>query len=155
MDKQTRISTARGIPAFRKRSRAKLWIRAGIVAVFGVVFGVTLARDLSAGVFEGLWAGALFLLGLLIGYRLRLLVPMQTHPASQHVTLSFDRVYFALIVALVLAKAIAGNLLGAFVIADAVMCLILGLMLGRLSGICLRVFGLKKGMRAAALEQTG
>lgn len=147
MERQIMVSRSHATPAFRKQSRAKLWIRTGIVAMFSALFGVTLARDLIAGVFDWTGAGAIFALGLAVGFWMRNLVPMQAHLVSQRVTLSFDRIYFALIVALVLAKAIAGNWLGAFVFADAVMCAILGLMLGRLSGICLRVSELKKWMR--------
>jgi hypothetical protein len=68
---------------------------------------------------------------------------MQVHPASRHVTLSFDRIYFALIVLLVIIKAVAGNILGVTILADVVICMILGLMIGRLSGICLRVRDLR------------
>ena len=68
---------------------------------------------------------------------------MQVHPASQYVTLSFDRVYCALILLLVVAKAIAGQVPAMAVWANIIMCVILGLMMGRLSGICLRVRDLK------------
>jgi hypothetical protein len=62
---------------------------------------------------------------------------------SQHITFSFDRVYFALILTLVIAQAVTGKLPGMAVWADGLMCVILGLMVGRLSGICLRVRSLK------------
>lgn len=153
MNTQTIISTSHKTPAFRNQSRAKLWIRTGIVSVFGILFGLTLYRDLTTGIFLWTWAGAIFVIGLAIGFWMRRWVPMQVHLASQHVTLSFDRIYFGLIVSLVIVKAIAGNILGALVLADVVMCVILGLMLGRLSGICLRVSGLKKWMRGLTREQ--
>jgi hypothetical protein len=70
-------------------------------------------------------------------------VPMQVHVNSQQVTLSFDRVYFALILTLVIAKAVTGKVPGLAIWADVLMCVILGLMMGRLSGICLRVRDLK------------
>jgi hypothetical protein len=65
------------------------------------------------------------------------------HTASQHITMSFDRIYFGVILLLVIFKAVAGRLPGMAVWADLAMCVILGLMIGRLSGICLRVRDLK------------
>jgi hypothetical protein len=130
-------------PPIMKRSRAKIWIRTGILAVFGSLFGVILYHDIASGVFRWSWALIAFLLCLPAGFWMRKLVPMQVHPASRHVTLSFDRVYFALIVLLVIIKVIAGRLSGATILADVVMCMILGLMIGRLSGICLRVHDLR------------
>lgn len=153
MNKQIIVSTSHETPAFRNQSRAKLWIRTGIVSVFGILFGLTLYRDLTMGIFPWTWAGVIFVIGLAIGFWMRRWVPMQVHLASQRVTLSFDRVYFALIVLLVIAKAIAGSILAALILADVVMCVILGLMLGRLSGICLRVSMLKKWMRGLTREQ--
>ncbi len=154
MDKQTVISPSHEIPAFRNQSRAKLWIRTGILSVFGILFGLTLCRDLTTGLFLWTLAGTFFVIGLAIGFWMRRWVPMQVHLASQHVTLSFDRIYFLLIVSLVAVKAIAGNILGALVLADIVMCIILGLMLGRLSGICLRVSSLKTWMQNLPREQS-
>ena len=71
------------------------------------------------------------------------LVPMQVHAAARRITMSFDRVYFALIWLLVIAKLVVGRVPGLGVWADVLMCVILGLMIGRLSGICLRVRSLK------------
>ena len=126
-----------------KRSRAKLWIRSGILAVFGVLFGLALYRDITTGVFPWTWALAVFVPCLVIGLWMSKLVPMQVHLASRHITLSFDRIYFVLILLLVAAQAVAGRVPGLAVWADVIMCAILGLMLGRLSGICLRVRSLK------------
>jgi hypothetical protein len=80
---------------------------------------------------------------LLIGFWLSKLVPMQGHPASRHVTFSFDLIYFALILVLVIAKVITSRVPGMVIWTDIIMCAILGLMIGRLSGICLRVRHLK------------
>ena len=132
-----------GPPPILKRSRAKLWIRTGILAVFGTLFGLVLYHDITSGAFRWQWAVIAFAPCVPIGFWMRKLVPMQVHPESRFVTLSFDRVYFALIVLLVLIKAIAGNMLGQTVLADVIMCIILGLMIGRLSGICLRVRDLR------------
>jgi VIT1/CCC1 family predicted Fe2+/Mn2+ transporter len=137
------ISDSHKSPPVMKRSRAKIWIRTGILAVFGTLFGLVLYHDIASGVFRLSWALIIFLLCLPAGFWMRKLVPMQVHPASRHVTLSFDRIYFALIVLLVIIKAVAGNILGVTILADVVMCMILGLMIGRLSGICLRVRDLR------------
>jgi hypothetical protein len=126
-----------------KRSRAKLWIRTGILAVFGTLFAVLLYRDMAAGVFHWTWALAAFVPCLVIGFFMRGLVPMQVHTPSGHITMSFDRIYFAVILLLVIFKAVAGRVHGLGMWADLAMCVILGLMIGRLSGICLRVRDLK------------
>ena len=130
-------------PPVLKRSRAKIWIRTAILAVFGTLFGLILYHDITSGVFRWSWALIVFLPCLPVGFWMRKLVPMQVHPTSRLVTLSFDRVYFALIVLLVVIKAVAGNMFGLTILSDVVMCIILGLMIGRLSGICLRVHDLR------------
>jgi len=55
------------------------------------------------------------------------------------ITLSLDKVYFITIWVLVIAKFVAFYAFGAYFISDVLMCVILGLMAGRLSGICLQV----------------
>jgi len=136
-------SEMQAAPHTMKRSRAKLWIRTGILAVFGTLFAFLLYRDVASGVFHWSWALMAFLPCLVIGFFMRALVPMQVHPASQHITMSFDRIYFGVIWLLVIFKAFAGRAPGMAVWADLAMCVILGLMIGRLSGICLRVRDLK------------
>jgi hypothetical protein len=130
-------------PPVLKQSRAKIWIRTGILAVFGLLFGLALYHDVAAGLFPWWLALAIFVVCLPLGFWLSRLVPMQVHLTSQAITFSFDRIYFALILLLVVLKAVAGRLPGLSIWADVVMCVILGLMVGRLSGICLRVRGLK------------
>ena len=63
--------------------------------VFGTLFGLSLYRDIAAGQFLWLWGLAVFLICLPVGFELRKLVPMQVHLASRHITMSFDRLYFA------------------------------------------------------------
>ena len=137
------VTELQAAPPAMSRSRAKLWIRTGILAVFGTLFSVSLVRDMALGMFHWSWALAAFIACLPIGFWMRRLVPMQVHVNSQQVTLSFDRVYFALILTLVIAKAVTGKVPGLAIWADVLMCVILGLMMGRLSGICLRVRDLK------------
>ncbi|MGD8792476.1 MAG: hypothetical protein PVF47_07990 [Anaerolineae bacterium] len=137
-----RADAGKAPPLFR-RSRTKLWLRSGILAIFGTLFGLALYQDVASGRFSWAWALAIFLPCLVAGYGMSRLVPMQVHRSSEHITLSFDGIYFAVILFLVAVKAVAGWLPGLGIWADVVMCIILGLMIGRLSGICLRVRALK------------
>ncbi|HOR00447.1 MAG TPA: hypothetical protein PLJ35_16675 [Anaerolineae bacterium] len=137
------ISSAQETPPAMKQSRAKIWIRTVILAVFGTLFTLALYQDMASGVFRWPWALMAFLPCWVIGFWMRRWVPMQVHPAAQCITMSFDRIYFALILFLVIAKAITGRVEGMTIWADVIMCVILGLMVGRLSGICLRVRDLK------------
>jgi multisubunit Na+/H+ antiporter MnhC subunit len=151
------IANTDQVPAVRKRSRAKIWLRTGILALFGTLFGVSLYRDIAAGQFLWFWGLAVFLICLPVGFELRKLVPMQVHLASRHITMSFDRLYFALILTLVIGKAVTGQMLHLPIWSDVLMCAILGVMVGRLSGICLRVHDLKvrHGFLAAGDSATG
>jgi hypothetical protein len=130
-------------PKVMKRSRAKIWVRTAILVVFGTLFGVTLIKDMVAGIFPWVMGLAVFLACLPVGFWMRNLVPMQAHIVSRQVTFSFDKIYFILIWLLVIAKAIFSYVVHFSVPADVLMCIILGLMTGRLSGICLRVHSLK------------
>lgn len=132
------------IPPLRKRSRAKIWIRTGILTVFGIIFGLTLYKDIMQDSFRLQWALMAFVPALGIGYWMSRLVPMQVHKRWRVVTFSFDRIYFALILSLVIIKGITGNIMGLTIISDVIICVILGLMISRLSGICLRVHSLKR-----------
>jgi hypothetical protein len=138
------IATTESAPSFRKRSRAKIWLRTGILTVFATIFGISLYRDIAAGHFMWLIGIGVFLVCLPIGFEMRKIVPMQVHLGAQAVTMSFDKIYFALILLLVIGKAVTGKLLHQVMWSDVLICAILGLMVGRLSGICLRVRGLKR-----------
>jgi hypothetical protein len=137
------VVEAQSIPAWTKRSKAKIWIRTVILTVFGTLFGINLIKDMTSGVFP--WAAglAIFLACLPIGFWMRSLVPMQVHLSARQVTFSFDKIYFILIWVLVIGKAIFSYIVHIPAPADVLMCVILGLMAGRLSGICLRVRSLK------------
>ena len=125
-----------------KYSRAKIWIRTGLLTIFSIIFGIYLMHDISAGFFRWEWGLAVFAICFPFGMWMSQLVPMQAQSAEL-VTLSFDRIYFILIWMLVIAKFILGHIPGMNLAADIIMCSILGIMSGRLSGICLRVSGLK------------
>jgi hypothetical protein len=140
-----------GVPPVMKRSRAKIWLRTGILTVFGTLFGINLYTDIASGSFRFLWALLVFLFCVPVGFWLRKLVPMQVHPASKHITLSFDRLYFFVILSLVFIKAFTARVVtGSTMVPDIVMCTILGLMVGRLSGICVRVHDLKGNIQPPA-----
>lgn len=130
-------------PPLMKQSRAKIWIRAVIFFIFFTLFGLALYKDIKIGYFSVLWALVTFVPCLGIGFWMSGLVPMQVHRESQVITFSFDRIYFALILLLVVLKGVAGKVFAVIILADLIMCVILGLMFGRLSGICLRVRKLK------------
>lgn len=130
-------------PSFVKQSRAKIWIRTGLLAVFGTLFTFQLYESISAGDFHWSWALLVFVLFLPVGFWMRTLVPMQVHLEHRVITLSLDKVYFITIWVLVIAKFVAFYAFGAYFVSDVLMCVILGLMAGRLSGICLRVSHLK------------
>jgi len=131
-------------PPIMKQSRAKLWIRTFILLIFGTLFFLALRRDVANGLFRWSWGLFCFLPCLGVGFWMRRLVPMQVHIASRCITFSFDRIYFSIILFLVILKVIAGHTPVIAVVADIVMCVILGLMIGRISGICIRVRDLKK-----------
>ena len=130
-------------PKFMKRSRAKIWIRTALLFIFGTLFGISLFKDIISGTIHWMTGLAIFLVCLPVGFWMRNIVPMQVHAASRQITLSFDKIYFILIWLLVIAKAIFSYVVHIFAPADVLMCIILGLMSGRLSGICLRVHSLK------------
>jgi hypothetical protein len=130
-------------PSFVKQSRAKIWIRTGLLAIFGTLFTYQLYESINAGYFHWSWALLVFTLLLPVGFSMRHLVPMQVHLEHRVITLSLDKVYFITIWVLVIAKFVAFYAFGANIVSDVLMCIILGLMAGRLSGICLRVSHLK------------
>lgn len=126
-----------------QQSRAKIWIRTGLLTIFGTLFGLQLAHNIAAGQFHWAWAALIFAACLPVGYWMRSLVPMQVHPEHRVITLTLDKVYFVTIWVLVIAKYVAFYGFQAIPVSDVIMCIILGLMAGRLSGICLRVSQLK------------
>jgi peptidoglycan/LPS O-acetylase OafA/YrhL len=130
-------------PHVLKQSRAKLWIRTAILIIFGTIFTIALYRDIASEKFNYIWALLSFLPSLVIGFWMRQWVPMQIHIASKLISFSFDKIYFTLILLLVIIKVISERIPELTFWDDVIMCVILGLMIGRLCGICLRVRKLK------------
>ncbi|MBC8331711.1 MAG: hypothetical protein H8E28_06995 [Anaerolineae bacterium] len=71
------------------------------------------------------------------------IVPMKANLEVRAVTLSLDKVYLFLIWFLVVIKLLASYYYHVETIADVIMCIILGIMGGRLGGIGIRVRRLK------------
>ncbi len=130
-------------PPLMQQSRAKLWIRTGILGVFGTLFTFALVQDVLADTLHWTWVVLTIVPFLALGYWMRRLVPMHIHRTARVITFSFDKIYFGLILTLVIAKAITGRIPEIAVWSDVLMCMILGLMIGRLSGVCVRVHDLK------------
>ncbi len=126
-----------------KKSRFKIWLRAFLFIQFSALFGYYFFHDIALGYFSWGQVGMLFTLFIPVGLLMSLIVPMKVDLEIQSVTLSLDRVYLFLIWLLVIAKLIAGHIPSIISTADNIMCAILGIMFGRLGGICLRVRNLK------------
>lgn len=126
-----------------KKSRFKIWLRAFLFVQFSAIFIVYFYRDISAGHFRWEWAMLIFLLCLPLGFLMSRLVPMRVDTQSRAVLMSLDRIYLVLIWLLVIAKLITGQIPSLVYVADICMAVILGVMSGRLSGICTRVRKMK------------
>lgn len=126
-----------------KKSRFKIWLRAGLFVQFCGIFSFYLFRDISNGYFGWGWALLVIALCVPFGFFMSRLVPMQADVEAKAVTLSLDRIYLVLIWLLVIAKLITGYIPTLVFIADISMCIILGIMSGRLGGIGIRVRRLK------------
>ena len=134
------------IQSFRekmKKSRFKIWLRAALLIQFSGIFGFFLYRDIARGYFSWSWVTSTIILFVPIGFLMSRLVPMQVHPTARAITLSLDKIYLTLIWILVIAKVITGQISSLVTVADIIMCVILGLMSGRLGGIGIRVRRLK------------
>jgi hypothetical protein len=134
---------SQNIRQFMKESRGKIWIRTALLTIFGTLFGISLYKDLLDGIFSWQLGVIAFIPCLAIGFWMSRLVPMHLHHDRKVIMFSMDKIYFVLIWVLVIAKLLTGRLFGLPVWSDVLMVVILGLMSGRLSGICLRVRGLK------------
>lgn len=135
------------IKSFRgemKKSRFKIWLRAGLFVIFGTLFTFYFFRDIHNGYFTWAWTVLLFALFIPVGFWMSRIVPMQADATVKAVTLSFDRTYFILIWVLVIVKLIASRIPVLITTSDVIMCVILGIMFGRLGGIGLRVRQLKR-----------
>ncbi len=130
-------------PPMMKRSRAKIWVRTGIFLFFTLLFAAALYEDIVRGIFPAWAVIAIFIPAVGFGFWMSRFVPMEVHSHHQHITFSFDRIYFVLILLLVIVKLVASKFPGWEVLADTIMVFILGMMFGRIGGIGLRVRELK------------
>jgi hypothetical protein len=141
--KMTLLQHINSLRAEMKKSRIKIWLRAFLFIQFSAIFGFYFFRDIAHGYFTWVLVALLFVLFIPVGFLMSSLVPMKADPELRAVTLSLDRVYLILIWLLVIAKLIAGQIPRFIPFSDVIMCMILGIMLGRLGGIGLRVHRLK------------
>jgi hypothetical protein len=141
--KMTLLQHISSLRAEMKKSRFKIWLRAFLFIQFSAIFGFYFFRDIAHGYFTWVLVALLFTLFIPVGFLMSSLVPMKADPELRAVTLSLDRIYLILIWLLVIAKLIAGQIPRFIPVSDVIMCMILGIMLGRLGGIGLRVHRLK------------
>ena len=126
-----------------KKSRFKIWLRAFLFVMFGSMFTFYFVRDIRNGYFTWGWVLVTFVFFVPIGFWMSRIVPMNVDLESRAVTLSLDRIYLILIWVLVIAKLIASRIPALITISDIIMCVIVGVMCGRLGGIGIRVRQLK------------
>ena len=126
-----------------KKSPFKIWLRAFLLVQFSVFFSLYFIRDIAGGYFSWLKVFITILLFIPIGFLMSKLVPMRADAGENAVILSIDKIYLALIWILVIAKLLASHAFDAIIIADVIMCIIIGIMGGRLGGIGIRVRKLK------------
>ena len=126
-----------------KKSRFKIWLRAFLLVQFSFFFSILLFRDIAEGYFTWGWAALTVLFFIPIGFWMSRLVPMRADIEEQAVILSIDKIYLILIWVLVIAKVLCSYVFDLAIVADVIMCAIIGIMGGRLAGIGLRVRKLK------------
>lgn len=139
MDKQNILTFIKQFRGEMKKSKFKIWLRAFLLVQFSIIFSVYFFHDIHRGYFT--WGRVALVIAAFIpiGFAMSLLVPMKADLESRAVTLSLDRVYLFLIWLLVVAKFIMGHIPFLIPATDFIMCAILGIMFGRLSGIGIRV----------------
>lgn len=137
------LSLFKSLRSALKTSRLKIWLRAALFVQFCGIFGFYLHQDISKGHFNWGWAFFTAILVVPIGFWMSRIVPMQVNQDAKVVTLSLDHVYLVLIWVLVITKFVTEHIPSLVVVADVIMCGILGLMSGRLGGIGVRVHRLK------------
>ncbi len=126
-----------------KKSRFKIWLRAFLLVQFSFFFSILLYRDIADGYFAWGWVALTILVFIPVGFLMSRLVPMEGNLEVQAVTLSIDKIYLALIWILVITKILCSYVFELTFVADVIMCIIIGIMGGRLGGIGIRVRRLK------------
>lgn len=127
-----------------KQSRFKIWLRAGLLIQFTLMFSYLLSVDIQKGFFTWSWSLIVVAVSIPFGFWISRWVPMRFDEQLGKVTLSIDFIYLALIWLLVIIRIIVGLLGKGISFSDVIMCLIIGMMAGRLGGIGLRVRKLKQ-----------
>ena len=125
------------------KSHFKIWLRAFLLVQFSVIFSIYFFHDIAAGYFTWEKVAISTLIFIPIGFLMSYIVPMRANIEIQAVTFSLDKIYLFLIWFLVIAKLLASYYYHTESVADVIMCIILGIMGGRLGGIGIRVRKLK------------
>ena len=126
-----------------KKSRFKVWLRAFLLIQFSVIFSIYFTHDIAEGHFTWNRVFIIILIFIPIGFLMSYIVPMKANSELRAVTFSLDKIYLFLIWFLVIAKLLASYYYHTESVADVIMCIILGIMGGRLGGIGIRVRRLK------------
>lgn len=127
-----------------KQSRFKIWLRAGLLIQFSLMFSYLLYLDIQEGYFTWGWSAVVVILSVPLGFWISRWVPMRYDEQIQKVTLSIDIIYLVLIWILVIIRVSVGIIGKGVAFSDVIMCVIIGMMAGRLGGIGLRVRKLKR-----------
>jgi hypothetical protein len=122
-----------------KKSRFKIWLRAVLFVLFGMLFTFSFRRDIASGHFTWTWSVMVFMLLIPAGFGMSRIVHTQVDRESRAVTFSLDRVCLILIRVLVITKLIASHIPRLVSLSDVIMSAILGIMIGRPGGSGLRV----------------
>lgn len=122
-----------------KKSPYKILLRVFLLLQFSAIFSFYFFRDISNGHFTWTMVAEYILIFLPIGYLMSFIVPMRPNPELNAVTFSLDKVYLFLIWLLVVTKLLASYYYHTDAVADLIMAMIIGIMVGRLTGIILRV----------------
>ncbi|MCK5847526.1 MAG: hypothetical protein KAG84_08805 [Bacteroidales bacterium] len=133
------ISDGQKEPSVMKRSKAKMWIKIIVLIIFTSLFTHSLYIDLQKGYINYQVISFAFIPSIIIGLWLRKLVPLQVHKKFSHITFSFDKIYFVIILLLYITKKVCQIMDIQHIIGDISMVIIIGLMLGRVIGLFIRL----------------
>ena len=137
------ISDGDSEPSVMKRSRAKMWIKIVMLIIFTSLFSHALLLDLQKGYINYQIIISVIIPSLFIGLWLRKIVPLQVHTKFSHITFSFDKIYFAIIIILFAIKKTCQIMDIQHILGDISMVIIIGLMIGRVIGLFMRIKKLK------------
>ena len=133
------ISDGENEPSVMKRSRAKMWIKIIMLIIFTSLFTHALLLDLQKEHISYQIIIFTIIPSLAAGLWLRKIVPLQVHTKFAHITFSFDKIYFAIIIMLFSIKKYCQIMDIQHILGDISMVIIIGLMMGRVIGLFIRL----------------